>query len=205
MVNLPPSSPRTRFGVIYQSEIEPDLDGDIKITPIGASANIDTRIPFVQAVRASAYHDLTDRVTLLASAGWEDWSSLKNQFVSIGGVGSGRINRGWNDTWYVASGVRYTLNDRWMVQTGLRYDSSPVNENHRTADLPSDQQFRFGFGFQHQWRDNINVGANLTYANYGENAINSANLNGRYRRNDLFFFGMNISWSGLWGSGQGGA
>ena len=34
---------RTRFGLVYQSEIEPEFDGDVDLSPLGLTAATDTK------------------------------------------------------------------------------------------------------------------------------------------------------------------
>lgn len=48
---------KTRLGIIYQSEIEPEFSGDVKIKPLGLEAGTDTKITLAQFVRASIYYD----------------------------------------------------------------------------------------------------------------------------------------------------
>jgi long-chain fatty acid transport protein len=193
-------SPRTRIGVAYLSEIELNLDGDVKLQPLGLQAGIDTRLPFVQTVRAGLYHELTDWFTLLVSVAWEDWSTFNNQFVPVSRV-STEIRRRWNDTWHVGLGAQYWLDDRWMLQSGVAYDSSPVDSDDRMSDLPMDQQIRVALGVQHHWSDRVKVGAAFTYADYGGAIIGTSLLRGHYERNQIFFLAFNVNWGGLWGSG----
>jgi long-chain fatty acid transport protein len=71
-------SERTRFGVVYQSEIEPEFDGDVKISGPGTKkVGTDTKITLAQFIRVSGYHELNDRWALLGTVGWEDWSAFK--------------------------------------------------------------------------------------------------------------------------------
>ena len=65
-------SERTRFGVVYQSEIEPEFSGDVKISPPGLNVSTETEITLAQFIRVSGYHELNNRWALLASVGWED-------------------------------------------------------------------------------------------------------------------------------------
>ena len=46
-------SERTRFGIIYQSEVELEFDGDVKVDPIGLDVSTNTKIPLAQFVRLS--------------------------------------------------------------------------------------------------------------------------------------------------------
>ena len=183
----------TRFGVIYQSEVEPDFSGDVEITPPGLSVGITTKLPFAQLVRIGAYHELSDKVALLGTIGWEDWSTFDEQLLSVA-RGSAVIKRNWRDTWHFSGGIHYRPADRWLLQSGVTYDTSPVSENDRTPDLPLDRQIRGAIGAQYEWSETVTVGAAFVYANYGSAPINSTLLIGDYSRNDLFFFAINANW-----------
>ena len=186
--------PRTRFGALYTSKIEPDLSGDIRLG--GFTGAVDTKIPLVQTVRTSLYHGLDDRWALLGSAGWENWSDFGTQWVNTAG-GAAPVPRNWKDTWYVAAGVHYRPQPRWLLQTGFKYDSSPVSSSNRTADMPMDQQFRAAVGAQYRWSERLTLGASFVYANYGEGQINQTGANGLigdYSSNNLFFFSLTIGY-----------
>ena len=183
----------TRFGVIYQSEVEPNFSGDVEITPPGLAVGITTKLPFAQLVRVGAYHELSDQVALLGTVGWEDWSTLDDQLLSTA-LGSQVIKRNWRDTYHFSAGIHYRPADRWLLQSGVTYDTSPVSENDRTPDLPMDRQIRVAIGAQHEWSETVTVGAAFEWANYGSAPINNTLLIGDYSRNDLFFFTINVNW-----------
>ncbi|UCE55028.1 MAG: outer membrane protein transport protein [Desulfobacterales bacterium] len=188
-------SERTRLGVIYQSEIEPEFSGDVKFKggAINADAGTDTKITLAQFVRASIYHELNNQWALLGSVGWEDWSAFKNINISTG-QGSQNIPRNWDDTWKFAAGVHYRPAEKWLLQLGFAYDTSPVDSDDRTPDMPIDRQIRYATGVQYQWSDRLSTGAQFVYADYGKAKIDNDLLKGDYKRNDLFFFALNANW-----------
>ena len=57
-------SERTRFGVIYQSEIESEFEEDVEVDPIGIDFASDTEITLAQFIRISGYHELNDKWAL---------------------------------------------------------------------------------------------------------------------------------------------
>ncbi len=184
---------RARLGIIYRSEIEPDFSGDVKINPVGIQAGIDTTIAFAQTVRAGIYFEISDKVALLSTVAWEDWSSLKNQIISTQ-RGSNNIPRGWDDTWHVSGGIHYRLFPDWLLQAGIAYDTSPVSAGDRTPDLPIDRQWRFSLGAQHDFSERFSAGGQFVYADYGDAAINNSLLVGDYKQNDILFFACNLNW-----------
>ncbi|MCZ6800760.1 MAG: outer membrane protein transport protein [Nitrospirae bacterium] len=97
---------------------------------------------------------------------------------------------------WVAGGIHYRPSKPWLLRTGFAYDSSPVDSKDRTADMPMDRQLRYAVGAQYQWSDRLNLGGSFVYADYGKAKINNNNtLKGDYKRNDLFFFALNASWT----------
>ncbi len=187
-------SDRTRFGIVYQSEIEPDFDGDVKVSGPGTKkTGTDTKITLAQFVRVSGYHELNDRWALLGTVGWEDWSAFKDVNISTG-QDSQKIPRDWKDTWKFAAGVHFRPVDRWLLQVGFSYDTSPVDSDDRTPDMPMDRQIRYATGVQYKWSDRLSLGGEFVYADYGKAKIDNDLLKGDYKRNDIFFFAMNANW-----------
>ena len=184
---------RTRFGLVYQSEIEPEFDGDVKVSPPGLEAGTDTKITLARFVKLSGYHELNDRWALLGTVGWEDWSAFKDVNISTG-EGSQKIPRDWKDTWKFAAGVHYRPVKKWLLQLGFSYDTSPVDSDDRTADMPIDRQIRYATGVQYKWSDRLSTGAQFVYADYGKAKIDNDLLKGDYKRNDIFFFALNANW-----------
>jgi long-chain fatty acid transport protein len=186
-------SERTRFGVIYQSEIEPEFDGDVEVDPIGIDFASDTEITLAQFIKVSGYHEFNDQWALLGTVGWEDWSAFENINLSTG-MGTQNIPRDWKDTWKFATGVHFRPADQWLLQLGLAYDTSPVDSEDRTPDMPMDRQVRYATGVQYKWSERLSTGAQFVYADYGKAKIDNPLLKGDYKRNDILFFAANASW-----------
>jgi len=190
-------SDRSRLGVKYQSKTKYEFDGDIKVSG-GAlgGVNVDStlEIEFPQLVMAHFYHEFNDQFAILAQADWEDWSSFEDIPLSTSTGQSGAIPRNWKDTYKLGAGIHYRPTKPWLLMTGFAYDSSPVDAKDRTADMPADRQLRYAVGTEYQWSERLKLGANFTYLDAGNAKINSSNLKGDYRRNELFFMALNASW-----------
>ena len=188
-------SERTRFGIVYQSEIEPEFSGDVKFSGGAGSADAgtDTEITLARFIRISGYHELNDRWALLGTVGWENWSEFKDINISTG-AGAQKIPRNWDDTWKFAAGVHFRPVEKWLLQLGFAYDTSPVDSDDRTPDMPMDRQIRYATGAQYQWSDRLSTGAQFVYADYGDAKIKNDLLRGDYERNDIFFLAFNVNW-----------
>ena len=47
------------------------------------------------------------------------------------------IDRNYKDTWHVAVGAQYRMVQPWLLTAGVAYDSSMVDDEDRTPDLPA--------------------------------------------------------------------
>lgn len=186
-------SEHTRFGVVYQSEIEPEFDGDVSIDPPGIEAGTDTKITLARFIKISGYHELNEQWALLGTVGWEDWSAFEDVNISTD-RGSQKIPRDWKDTWKFAAGVHFRPVEKWLLQLGMSYDTSPVDKEDRTADMPIDRQIRYATGVQYKWSDHLSTGAQFVYADYGKAKIDNDQLKGDYKQNDIFFLAINANW-----------
>ncbi len=193
--------PGLRFGVVYQSETEFELDGDLKL-PVGSTPGIDLDIDLAQAVRMGVYWDVTDRFAVLLSAAWEDWSELKNIPLSVGGIGAA-LPINFKDTWKGGIGFEYQLLDALRLQTGFMWDTSPVKDSDRIASFPIDRQFRIATGARYNYSDALTLGLSFVYIDLGKSKLNTGNLKGHYEQNRAFVFGINMQWKQLPWGGRG--
>ncbi|MCK0716346.1 OmpP1/FadL family transporter [Chromohalobacter sarecensis] len=140
---------RTRLGISYRSEVELTLDGDVDYSsgdPVGqqvlavsglqdAGGKADLTTP--ANLNLGIYHQLTDRLALMANAEWTEWSSFKELTVESGGRELSTTTENWDDTWAFSVGANYQLNQQWLLRAGLGVDESPVPDSeHRTPRVP---------------------------------------------------------------------
>jgi long-chain fatty acid transport protein len=189
-------SPRTRLGAIYVSKIEPEFEGDLKLsTGLGAgsfSSNLEFTFP--QLVRVGAYHELNDQWALLGTVGWEDWSAFDKLLVSTS-KGTASIPTNWEDTYHFSGGVHYRPNNVWLLQAGVTYDTSPVGADARSAYLPMDRQVRYAVGAQYKLSERMNVGGAFEYIDLGDARIDDpVLLVGEYKTNRIFMIAVNFEY-----------
>jgi long-chain fatty acid transport protein len=183
-----------RFGLLYESEVDLDLSGSISVPPGGGTtASFDLDLPMAEALRFSAYWDATEKIALLFSLGWENWSTLDTTAVSVNG-GATTVPLAFDDTWRIGGGLHYHVTPEWMLQAGYSYDSSALKNKNRTTALPIDEQHRVGFGAVHQYSESLKLGVNFEWVNLGKGKVRTPNVRGSYKRNDLFFLGLTVNW-----------
>ena len=188
----------TRIGLSYVSETEFDYAGDVTRTPRDLAAPANTTLTLAQTLRLGIHHDLSPAVAIVGTLGWEDWSALENQFVSVGEVGEATLPRNWEDTYRIGAGVHFRVADPWLLRFGVNYDSSPTKAEDRTADLPVDAQLRLAAGVQNKTSDRFSWGAQLLWADLGDAPIDSSgvlgDLVGSYKSNSYIGIAANLQW-----------
>ncbi len=152
---------KTLIGMVYRSESEVELEGDLKIRGLSnpitntIASNLDKismDLTYAQLVAVGVRYRVSDHLILLADFDWEDWSALGNERVEIGGTPTGpiiqHVDFKWKDTYHVGGALLYQLDeDQTFISTGLSYDSSPVDDGDRTFLLPMDEQVKFGLAY----------------------------------------------------------
>jgi long-chain fatty acid transport protein len=186
-------SDRTRIGIVYASEATPNFDGDISVKPPGLKTGIDATITFPQLVKASVYHEFSDQLAVVGSVGWEQWSAFENITLSVE-QGSKVLPRNWKDTWYFGAGLHYRPTKEWLLMAGASYNTSPVDDEDRTIDMPIDRQVRLSCGAQYAFSERFTLGGYFTYADYGKAKIEQPLLQGDFQSNDLYFVALSGSW-----------
>ncbi len=200
---------QTRLGISYRSEIDLTLEGDARFSsddPVGQqvlagaqSANTLTNgggtaeLTTPANLNLGIYHQLTDRLALMANAEWTEWSSFDELTVEFeDNTPDSTTTENWDDTWAFSVGANYALTPQWMLRAGLGLDESPVpSAEFRTPRVPdADRQWAtFGAtwmpspalgitaGYMHVFADDGDIDQQATATN--ENA-SKGNLSGTY-------------------------
>ena len=205
----------TRFGITYRSKVDleykdkpdlkrvgPLLQAALNVTGLaGTEVELDMEIP--QAVMVSAYHEFTDKLTVMGNVGWQDWSGFGNIDVSINSDTSTNATQdlGYDDTWHFALGLQYRIAAPWLFSAGVAYDTSPADSGKkRTPALPLDRQMRAGAGVQYELNQDVTLGVAYEYLDLGDGNINlkggnlRGDLKGDYQENHIHFIGLNVVW-----------
>lgn len=198
-------SPRTRFGLFYQSEINAKFDGDLKLrlqglvptdeqAELSRSVSTSTKLDFAEYVRFAVHQDMDERWGVDFTVGWDNWSRLNDVPIATD-RGTAGIPADWRDTFHVAWGAQYKLDEYWEFTGGVAYDSNPVNARHRNAQLPVDRQIRYAVGTRYKLRNDITVGGYVNFADLGDARINAKNFGGDYENNSALALVANLSWT----------
>ena len=151
---------QTRLGVSYRSEIDLTLEGEARfssndpagqqvlagaqaantLTNGGGTADLTTPAN----LNLGIYHQLTDRLALMANAEWTEWSSFDELVVEFeDNTPNSLTEENWDNTWAFSVGANYALTPQWVLRAGLGVDESPVpSAEYRTPRVPdADRQW----------------------------------------------------------------
>ncbi|WP_016856367.1 OmpP1/FadL family transporter [Halomonas smyrnensis] len=163
---------RTRFGVSYRSEIDLTLEGDLDVSgtdPVSDSAvengavsdmggKADLTTP--ANLNLGVYHQLTDRLALMANAEWTEWSSFDELVVEFEDGSNSPTTENWDDTWAFSVGANYALTHQWTLRAGLGIDETPVPDaQHRTPRVPDADRRWASLGATYQPTENLGITA----------------------------------------------
>jgi len=201
----------TRLGVTYQSPINLNFEDRPSFSNLGpglsrllanpAKLNLGMTVP--QSVMVGVYQECTEKLAVMADAGWQDWSQFGKVDVGVQSANPQSLtaNLNYNDTWHVALGAQYKLTEKWQLTGGFAYDSSAVSDQNRTVAVPMGQAWRIGMGALWQVSESVNLNAAYELLWAGDMSVDqgsNTSLRGRVAgawENTMFnFFTLNVNW-----------
>jgi long-chain fatty acid transport protein len=71
-------------------------------------------------------------------------------------------------SWKFAVEIHFCSLDKWLQQREVFFDTSPLDSEDHTPDMPIDRQIRYATEVQYNWSGRLSTGAQLVYAEYGK-------------------------------------
>lgn len=168
--------------------------GDVSLlAPIPLNvADQDSEVPLTlpQSATFSLVHQI-DQLQLQFGATWTDWSSFQHLKIfgtdpsTIGalaqldaqGVQIGHVVEKWEDVWAFAAGASYQLDNQWLLRAGYAYDQSPIQDQYRTARVPSTDRQWITAGLRYSISQNLSIDSALGYLLMDNTEIDEYNYN----------------------------
>jgi long-chain fatty acid transport protein len=139
------------LGVVYRAKANVDLEGKVNfrnlVIPKPAVNNVDISWDNPQWLEAGLRYQLSKDKYLFLNAGWQDWSEFgeMNEITLGGNVAT--LDRQWDDTWHAGIAFAHRAKGQPGYSVGFSYESSPVDEDHRTFDLPVDKFYKLSASY----------------------------------------------------------
>ncbi len=205
-------SSRTRFGIVYRSDVEADNEGTPEVTnlspatknPLAASGalyqeiSMDTITP--QSILVGVFHDFNNRWTMSMDVLWLDFSEWDIDNITIGSTTITKDSTAYQDIWGFSAGTTYALHPDWQLRSGFLYISSGIEDEDRTAFSRFDAFWAIGAGVEHALRNNRSLAVDISYFQFGDGEFSVSNvpvvnsISGEYDTNYGILLGVSYSW-----------
>jgi len=196
-------SDRLLLGIVYRSEMDTNLEGDVKYeglrNPVLAASlpkNVKISWTNPQTLEAGLRYRLDDKTQLYVNAGWQEWSKFSKNELSFRDDRVVVSDRNWDDTWHAGIAAVRVLSPKSLVSIGLSYESSPVKDEYRTLDFPVDEQWKLSaaYGWKHSDSMSFSLGATLIFVGNAplEQTAQRVTVRGDYDTNFLAILGSTL-------------
>ncbi len=180
---------KNRLGLHYRSEIKHKLEGDVKVdvpeslytttfthpvygdiplASLFSDQNINGTITLPAMASVSYFHQLTDKLAIMADVTWTEWSSFDKLTINFEGAGlagsnSSTTTEKWDDTWRYSVGATYQATEDLLLRIGTAYDETPISDEYRTPRIPGEDRIWLSFGAGYKILDNLIVDLAYTH------------------------------------------
>lgn len=169
-------SARTRFGLVYTSASEADLEGTVRIRSAGplldaaglGRLDVEVRNTLPQRLLAGVYHELDEQWSVTADVMWVDFSEFGTAGVALNGNDLAFDAEGiYDDVWIVSVGLGRQLDARLELEAGALYVSQPVSDADRTLSMRLDSIVGLGAGARWTLANGDRLDLSATLIDYG--------------------------------------
>jgi len=195
---------RLLLGAVYRGKADINLTGDLNFRnwqlpiprPSANSAKLKWDNP--QLVEVGLRYELNDEWQIAANADWEDWSTFSENRLEVSGGTlnpNATLDRNWEDTWNISAGMLRKSGNR-LYSFGVSYDSSVVEDEDRTIDLPLDEILKFSAAVGWGGGAALDFALGATLAYFGEGRVDQTaqgvRFKGKFDQNYVLFLGGTI-------------
>lgn len=182
----------TEIGLGYRSGVSHDLNGKLKL-PSGAplsgiapgNYNIGLGVITPDMVNISASQKINDKLRLLGTVEWTNWSRLKAPRAEQDGTGTTltTLHFNYNDGWFFSLGGEYDFNDKLTLRTGAGYEISPIDTEIRSTRLPDNNRWWLSAGASYKFNEHLAFDLGYTHIIPQDTKINIVNGHQDYNAN----------------------
>jgi long-chain fatty acid transport protein len=181
-------APGTTIGLGYRSRIEVDAEGtcsgiglsNAALGGCGAGTDVTAELTLPDLVTASLRQQLNERIAVLGTVEWTNWSLVGEQaeFKSDGGTTVDIFPLGYDDGWFFALGLEYAYTPHTTLRGGIAYEISPISDEVRNVSLPDNDRIWLSVGASTKLSEKISVDISYTHIFVEDASIEIANPGG---------------------------
>ncbi len=198
---------KAMLGFVYRTKSKVELDGELDFEGLplinritGSPDSVEVEFDYASVYAVGLAYKLKDGMTWIVDFDYEEWSEFTDNYISVdtnrGTLNTG-VDRNWDDTWHVGTAIMKFYDGGEFVTAGIGYDSSPVDDEDRTADLPIDEQVKFGIAYgklRGEGKFDYSVGLSYVWLGEGEmdQTVQGVRYAGEFDTNYFVSIGGNI-------------
>ena len=199
----------TRIGIRYLTETDldfkdspnisgvnlPDFDPLVDITSPADGLDLGVKMP--RTLHAAVHHQWNDKLALLGSVGWEEFSEFGKVQVGVTNTGgiSTTLDADFRDVWHFGIGTEYQYRPKWEVSAGFSLDTSMSSDRTRPIVIPLGSMYRYAIGVKHQKREDLTLGGGLSFIWEGNLPVkDTGGVSGKYQNVSIWVASIYARW-----------
>lgn len=190
---------RVLMGVVYRSELDTELEGDIKLDGIQGTFSTQAKLELdwttPQWLELGLRYQLNKETDIFFNAGWQEWSAFSQNQLTINAARDtvAVLDRQFDNTWHAGIALAHKLKADAVLTMGFAYDSSPVKDAHRTLDMPFDENYRLSTSYSWKGEGDFDYSIGGTLMMIGDAAVDQTaqgeRVKGEYDSNIVLLLG----------------
>ena len=209
------SSARTRWGLTYSSEINPQRDADNELSGLGPNtaaamrrlnildADITIESTSPQSMVAGVYHALPGNAAVTVDLAWLNFSNFRLSDFYYNGQSFARNDPEYNDIYALSTSYSWPVSERWMLGVGGLVTNQMIDDDERTMTLRLDALWSLGLATEWRWTDSRRVKMSVSYMGMDDAPVSTpsipgfGSLQGKFTSRDTVLLQVGMSWGSL--------
>jgi long-chain fatty acid transport protein len=209
------SSDRTRWGLSYNSEINPSRGASNELSGLGPNTeavlqrlgllerNLTIESTSPQSIIAGVYHEFGNSAAVTLDLAWVNFSKFRLSEFYFDGESFARNNSRYNDIYALSASYTWPAADRWMLGVGGLVTNQMIDDDQRGMTLRLDSLWSIGVTAERQWTDSRRVTFGLSYFGIGDAPVTTpripglGSLEGKFTSRDTLLLQIGMSFGSL--------
>ncbi|GEM_PF-2869579 len=210
-------SDRTRVGLVYRSELDPDLDGDLDFSNLSpsteerldelglldTSVSVSSRSP--QSINLGVFHQFENDHRISVDYVWIDFSNFELSEFYFDGEAVRENETKYENINALSLGWNFPVSEKLRVGLGAFITDEMIEDDNRTMLLRLDTATSYGVGVEYAGEKGRVYYATLNYLDLGNAPVTSPELpilgeiSGEYTSRDTIYLQLGIRFGkGAW-------
>lgn len=209
------SSARTRWGLTYQSAVEPSKDGNSEFSNLGPNteavltrlgvigADIEVESTSPQRALAGVYHEFSNNHAVTVDLSWIDFSNFRLSEYYFNGRSFIQRPSEYNDIYTLSTSYTWPVSQRWMLGVSGLVTNQMIDDEDRRMTLRLDELWSVGAAAEWQWTESRTLKMSLSYMGLGDAPVSTpeipgfGSLEGRFESRDAILLQVGVTWGSL--------